>query len=61
MNYCFIGTALNVIVYLEAGERELINTCVVPFAIAEFGQKCLEAASTLKYEPLNSCITVHSV
>ena len=31
---------------------ELINTCVVP--IAELGQKCLEAASTLKYEPLNS-------
>ena len=49
------------ILYLEAGETELINTCVVPFAIAEFGQKCLEAASTLKYEPLNSCITVHSI
>ena len=45
----------------EAGETELINMCVSPFAIAEFGQKCLEAASTLKYEPLNSCITVHSV
>ena len=44
----------------EAGETELINTCVSPFAIAEFGQKCLEAASTLKYDPLNSCITVHS-
>ena len=42
-----------------AGETELILTCVVP--IAELGQKCLEAASTLKYEPLNSCITVHSV
>ena len=51
----------SLILYLEAGETELINTCVVPFAIAEFGQKCLEAASTLKYEPLNSCITVHSV
>ena len=37
---------------VEAGEMELINTCVVP--IAELGQKCLEAASTLKYEPLNS-------
>ena len=49
------------ILYLEAGETELINTCVVPFATAEFGQKCLKAASTLKYEPLNSCITVHSV
>ena len=49
------------ILYLEAGETELINTCAVPFAIAVFGQKCLEAASTLKYEPLNSCITVHSV
>ena len=34
--------------------------CVSPFAIVEFGQKCLEAASTLKYEPLNSCTTVHS-
>ena len=32
---------------VEAGETELINTCVV--AIAELGQKCrLEAASTLK-------------
>ena len=41
--------------------HKLWNTCVVPFAIAELGQKCLEAASTLKYEPLNSCITVHSV
>ena len=29
--------------------------------ITEFGQKCLEAASTLKYESLNSCITVHSI
>ena len=47
--------------HLEAGETELINTCVVPFAIAKFGQKCREAASTLKYEPLNSCLTVHSV
>ena len=45
------------ILYLEAGETELINTCVVSFAIAVFGQKCLEAASTLKYEPSNSCIT----
>ena len=63
--HCFIGRTLkniwSLILYLEAGETELINTCVVPFAIAEFGQKCLEAASTLKYEPLNSCITVHSV
>ena len=49
------------ILYLEAGETVLINTCVVLFAIAEFGQKCLEATFTLKYEPLNSCITVHSV
>ena len=47
--------------YLEAGETELINICVVPFAIAKLGQKCLEAASTIEYEPLNSCITVHSV
>ena len=36
-------------------------TRVVPFAIAELGQKCLEAAPTLKYEPLNICITVLSV
>ena len=46
---------------VEAGETELINTCVVPFATAELGQKCLEAASILKYEPLKSCITVHGV
>ena len=46
---------------MEAGETQLINACVVPYAIAEFGQKCLEVASTLKYEPLNSCITAHSV
>ena len=45
--------------HLALGETELIPTCVVP--IAELGQKCLEAASTPKYEPLNSCITVHSV
>ena len=49
------------ILYLDSGETELINGCVVPFAIDKFSQKCLEAASTLKYEPLNSCITVHSV
>ena len=42
-----------------AGETELVPTCVVP--IAELGQKCPEAATTLKYEPSNSCITVHSV
>ena len=48
------------ILYLETGETVLTNTCVVPFAIAEFGQKCLEATSTPKHEPLNSCITVHS-
>ena len=41
--------------------HKLWNTCVVPFMIAEFYQKCLEAAATLKYEPLNSCITVLSV
>ena len=40
----------------EAGETELINMCVSPFAIAEFGQKCLEAASTLKYDPLRAII-----
>ena len=28
--------------------------------VAELGQKCLQAAPTLKYEPLNSCITVLS-
>ena len=42
-----------------AGETELINTCIVPFAIAELGQECLAAASTLKNEPLNSFI-IHS-
>ena len=30
-------------------------------AKAELGQKRLEAAPTLKYEPLNSCITVQNV
>ena len=30
-------------------------------AIAELGQKCFEVAPTLKYEPLNNCITVLSV
>ena len=52
------------ILYLEAGERELINTWprVVPFAITELGQTCLQAASiTLKYEPLNSSISVQIV
>ena len=29
--------------------HKLLNTCDVPFAIAELGQKCLEAAPTLKY------------
>ena len=38
--YCFIGRALKYIIFytlpaLEAGETQLINTCVVPFAIAE--------------------------
>ena len=42
-----------------AGKTELINTCVVPFAIAELGQECLAAASTQKNEPLNSLI-IHS-
>ena len=49
------------ILYLEAGETEHINMCIVPFTIAKFSQKCLEAASTIKYEPLNSCITVHGI
>ena len=50
-------TAEKYIYSYEAGElTELINTCVVPF-----GQKCLEAAFPLKYEPLKSCITLHSV
>ena len=39
------------IFYFKAGETELINTCVVLVARAEFGQKCLEAASTLKMNP----------
>ena len=34
---------------------------VVPFAIAELGHRGLEPAATLKYEPLNSCITVLSI
>ena len=34
---------------------------VVPFAITELGHKCLEPGATLKYEPLNSCITVLSI
>ena len=33
----------------------------VPFAMAELGHKCLEPAGTLKYEPLNNCITVLTV
>ena len=37
------------------------TTCVIPFAIAELVQKCLEAAPTLKYGPLKSSITVLSV
>ena len=40
--------------------HKLWNTYVVPFSIAELGQKCLEAAPTLKYGPLNSSITVLS-
>ena len=34
---------------------------IVPFAIAELGHKCLKPAATLKYESLNSCITVLTV
>ena len=35
----------SLILYLEEGETQLINRCVsVPFAIAEFGQKCFESA-----------------
>ena len=41
--------------------REKNANCLLPLVIAEFGQKCLEIAFTLKYEPLNSCITVHSI
>ena len=41
--------------------HKLWNTCVVTFAIAKLGQKCLEAASTLKYGPFNSSITALSV
>ena len=39
----------------------LWNTCVVPFALAELGQKCLELAPTLKYGLLNSSVTVFSI
>ena len=35
--------------------------CIVPCAVAELGQKCLEAAPTLKYGPSHSYITVLSV
>ena len=45
--------------YFEASEAQF--THVVPFAIAELGRKCLQPTATLKYEPLNSCITVLSV
>ena len=31
--------------------HKLWNTCVVPFAITKSGQKCLEVAPILKYEP----------
>ena len=48
------------ILYLEAGETELINACVVPFAITECGQKCLEAASTLKHEPLKTAASLYT-
>ena len=41
--------------------HKLWNMCIVrPFTIAALGQKCLEAAPTLKYGPLNSSITVLS-
>ena len=52
------------IFYLEAGEEELTNykiCCVVPFAIAELGQRCLEATPILKFESINSCIIVLNV
>ena len=39
----------------------LWNRCVVPFWLAELGQKCLEVAPTLKYGPSNSSITVRNV
>ena len=56
---CSLRLGIYILYPVVAGETELILTCVVP--IAELGQKCLEAGSILKYEPLNSCITVHSV
>ena len=63
--HCFIGRTLkniwSLILYLEAGETELTIRYSRTFAIAELGQKCLEAAPTLKYDPLNSSITVLSV
>ena len=37
--------------------HKIWNTCIVPFAIAELGQRCLEAALT---QTLNSCITLLS-
>ena len=45
------------ILYLDAGERDsqkLRNGCVVPFAIAELGHRCLEAAPVLKSESSSS-------
>ena len=53
ISYCFINITLKkyMIFYTLPWSRwnrthKLWNTCVVPFAIAELGQKCLEAAPT---------------
>ena len=40
---------------------KLVKPHFIGRILSKFGQKCLEIASTLKYEPLNSCITVHNV
>ena len=43
--------------------HKLWNTCVVPFVIAELGQKCLEAAPTCTkiLEPLNRAASLYWV
>ena len=40
---------------------KLVKPHFIGRILSKFGQKCLEIASTLKYAPSNSCITVHNV
>ena len=37
------------------------NTCIVPFAIAELGQRSWSSTHTKKCRPVNRCITVLSI